>query len=190
MLELPDWLFSVPSVPLDWPVLQRRGLASETGLSEGRRPGHRAEEQQLQAGPLDLLRHAGWIRVPEAGVRHTHSHTHRGDLEGNQVTCGLWQLRVSLPREGLGPPRHPGHAAVQTQRVRQPDQPEHGERLGDPPLRHRHLPQAGRGQVPDPEGPQQGEALLGPRGSQQGVHQPASRGRRARLTLNSVSCSK
>lgn len=67
------------------------------------------------------------------------------------------QVRVSVPREGLCSSRHPGHPAVQTQRVRQPDQPEHGERLGNPPLRHRHLPQAGRGQVPDPQGPQQGE---------------------------------
>lgn len=67
------------------------------------------------------------------------------------------QVRVPLPREGLGAPRHPGHPAVQAQRVCQPDQPEHGERLGHPALRHRHLSQAGRGQVPHPQGPQQGE---------------------------------
>lgn len=70
------------------------------------------------------------------------------------------QVRVSVPREGLCSSRHPGHPAVQTQRVRQPDQPEHGERLGNPPLRHRYLPQAGRGQVPDPQGPQQGEPSM------------------------------
>lgn len=76
------------------------------------------------------------------------------------LTSSLWSLQVcvSLPRQRLRSPRHPGHPAVQTQRVRQPDQPEHGERLGNPALCHRHLPQAGRGQVLDPEGPEQGEA--------------------------------
>lgn len=72
------------------------------------------------------------------------------------------QVRVSVPREGLFSPRHPGNPAVQTQRVRQPDKSEHGERLGNPPLCDRYLPQAGRGQVPDLEGPQQGESLQEP----------------------------
>jgi len=48
---------------------QRRGLVPEAGLSAGSRAGHWAEEQQLQAGPLDLLRPAGRIGVPQAGVR-------------------------------------------------------------------------------------------------------------------------
>lgn len=78
-------LTSCPAAPLP-SVLQRCGLASEAGLPERSRPGHRAEEQQLQTGSLDLLRHAGWIRVPEAGVRSAHTHTERAAC---LLQCGL-----------------------------------------------------------------------------------------------------
>ncbi|TKC52470.1 hypothetical protein EI555_014778 [Monodon monoceros] len=78
---------------------------AEAGFSVRGRHCHRAEEQQLQVGPLDLLCFAGRIRVPQA-----------------------W-LRVLVPRERLLMPRHPGRPAVQAQCVCQSDQPERGERL-------------------------------------------------------------
>jgi len=63
------------------------------------------------------------------------------------------QVRVSEPPEGHGEPRDSGNPAVQADRVCQPDKPEHGQRLGNPPLCHRHLYEAGRGQIPHHERP-------------------------------------
>ena len=40
------------------------------------------------------------------------------------------RLRDPVQREGQLPTRHPRHPAVQTCRVRNPDQPEHGQRVG------------------------------------------------------------
>lgn len=49
-------------------VLQRSGLETETWFPEGSGSGHRAEEQQLQIGPLDLLCYSCGIRVPQIRV--------------------------------------------------------------------------------------------------------------------------
>jgi len=79
-------MLSLASLALQW-----CRLASEVGLSARGCHCHRAEEQQLQVGPMDVLRFAGRIGVSQA-----------------------W-LRVPVPRERLLAPRHPGHPAVQAQ---------------------------------------------------------------------------
>ncbi len=71
--------------------------------------------------------------------------------------CLLLQICVSSTPNRDGQARDPGDAAVQAKRVREPDQPEHGERVGRPQMHHRHLHEARRGQIPHHEGSQQGE---------------------------------
>lgn len=79
--------------PLFSTALQWRRLAAEAGLAARRRHRHGTEEQQLQAGAVDLLCAAGRLRVPQAGVSAA-------------SRCPGRAARGARPRGGWAPPAH------------------------------------------------------------------------------------
>ena len=81
-------------------------LEAEAGHAARRGVGQRAEEQRLQAGQVDRPEYPRRGGQPQVRLRH------------------------QIQREGQLQARYPRHPAVQTCRVRNPDQPEHGQRVG------------------------------------------------------------